>query len=107
MNAVTECHSNEILIAQEVRRAARAVTTNRKRIDATRVARELAQRRLEAEQKKFEVGMSTSFHIVKAQRDLSQAAANDLRALIDFVKAIAAFERAKGTILDDSNIAIR
>ncbi len=100
-------NSNELLIAQEVRRAARAVATNRKRIDATRVARELAQRRLEAEQKKFEVGMSTSFLIVQAQRDLSQAAANDLRALIDFVKAIAAFERAKGTILDESNIAIR
>ena len=100
-------NSNEILIAQEVRRAARAVTTNRKRIDATRVARELAQRRLEAEQKKFEVGMSTSFLIVQAQRDLSQAAANDLRALIDFVKAIVAFERAKGTILDNSNIAVR
>ena len=100
-------NSNEILIAQEVRRAARAVATNRKRIDATRVARELAQRRLEAEQKKFEVGMSTSFLIVQAQRDLSQAAANELRALIDFVKAIAAFERAKGTILDDSNITIR
>lgn len=100
-------NSNEILIAQEVRQAARAVTTNRKRIDATRVARELAQRRLEAEQKKFEVGMSTSFFIVQAQRDLSQAAANDLRARIDFVKAIAAFERAKGTILDRSNIAVR
>lgn len=99
-------NSNEILIAQEVRQAARAVTTNRKRIDATRVARELAGRRLEAEQKKFEVGMSTSFLIVQAQRDLSQAAANELRALIDFVKAIAAFERAKGTILDDSNIAV-
>ena len=99
--------SNEILIAQEVRRAARAVATNRKRIDASRVARELAQRRLEAEQKKFEVGMSTSFFIVQAQRDLSQAAANELRALIDFVKAIAAFERAKGTILDGANIAVR
>jgi outer membrane protein TolC len=99
--------SNELIIAQEVRQAARAVETNRKRIDATRVARELSQRRLEAEQKKFEVGMSTSFLIVQAQRDLSQAAANELRALIDFVKAIAAFERAKGTILDRSNVAVR
>ncbi|GMR24443.1 MAG: TolC family protein [Acidobacteriota bacterium] len=99
--------SNEILIAQEVRTAARAVDTNRRRIDATRVAQELAERRLEAEQKKFEVGMSTSFLIVQAQRDLSQADANDLRALIDYVKAVTAFERAKGTILDDSNIAVR
>ncbi|HSF18495.1 MAG TPA: TolC family protein [Vicinamibacteria bacterium] len=99
--------SDELFIAQEVRQAARAVDTNRKRIDATRVARELAVRRLEAEQKKFEVGMSTSFFIVQSQRDLSQAAANELRALIDYNKAIAAFERARGTILDRSNISVR
>ena len=45
--------------------------------------------------------------IVQAQRDLSQAAANELRALIDYNKAIAAFERAKGTILDRSNVSVR
>jgi len=99
--------SGQIMIAQEVRSAARAVETNRKRIDATRVARELAQRRLEAEEKKFEVGMSTSFLIVQAQRDLSQAAANELRALIDYNKAIVAFERAQGTILDRTNVSVR
>ncbi len=99
--------SNEILISQEVRRTARAVDTNRKRIDVTRVARELAKKRLEAEQKKFEVGMSTSFLIVQAQRDLSQAAASELRALIDYNKAIVAFERARGTILDRANVSVR
>ena len=99
--------SNEILIAQEVRATGRAVQTNRKRIDATRVARDLAQQRLDAELKKFQVGMSTSFFIVTAQRDLFQAAANELRALIDYVKAITAFERAQGTILDGPNITIR
>jgi len=99
--------SNEILIAQSVRQTARAVDTNRKRIDATRVARELAEKRLEAEQKKFEVGMSTSFLIVQAQRDLAQAAANELRALIDYNKAIVAFERAQGTILERANVSVR
>ena len=99
--------SGEILISQEVRQTARAVDTNRKRIDATRVARELAGKRLEAEQKKFEVGMSTSFLIVQAQRDLAQAAANELRALIDYNKAIVAFERARGTILDRANVSVR
>ena len=99
--------SAELGVAQEVRRAARSVQTNRKRIDATRVARELAERRLDAEQKKFEVGMSTSFLIVQAQRDLAQAAANELRALIDYIKAIAAFERARGTILDRANVGVR
>jgi outer membrane protein TolC len=99
--------SNEILIAQAVRQTARSVDTGRKRIDATRVARELAAKRLEAEQKKFEVGMSTSFLIVQAQRDLAQAAANELRALIDYNKAIVLFERARGTILERANVAVR
>ena len=98
--------SAELGVAQEVRQAARSVQTNRKRIDATRVARELAVRRLDAEQKKFEVGMSTSFMIVQAQRDLAQAEANELRALIDYVKAIAAFERVRGTILDRANVGL-
>jgi outer membrane protein TolC len=99
--------SQELVIAQEVRAAARGVETGRKRIEATRVARELAQRRLEAEQKKFEVGMSTSFLIVQAQRDLTEAAANELIALIDYQKALVAFERAQGTLLDRENITVR
>ena len=99
--------SAELGVAQEVRQTARFVQTNRKRIDATRVARELADRRLDAEQKKFEVGMSTSFFIVQAQRDLAQARANELRALIDYIKAIADFERARGTILDRANVGVR
>ena len=68
---------------------------------------ELADRRLDAEQKKFEVGMSTSFFIVQAQRDLAQARANELRARIDYIKAIAAFERARGTTLDRANVGVR
>ena len=72
----------------------------------TRVARELAERRLDAEQKKFDVGTSTSFLIVQAQRDLAQADANELRALIDYAKALAAFEHAKGTNLRRLNISV-
>jgi outer membrane protein TolC len=99
--------SQKLVIAQEVRAAARGVDTGRKRIEATRVARELAQRRLEAEQKKFEVGMSTSFLIVQTQRDLTEAAANELIALIDYQKALVAFERARGTLLDRENISVK
>jgi outer membrane protein TolC len=97
----------ELVVAQEVRTAARGVDTGRKRIEATRVARELAQRRLEAEQKKFEVGMSTSFLIVQTQRDLTEAAANELIALIDYQKALVTFERARGTLLDRENISVQ
>ena len=103
----TSIESQELVIAQEVRAAARSIETNRKRIQATSVARELSQRRLEAEQKKFDLGMSTSFLIVQAQRDLAQAEVNGLTATIDYNKALVVFERARGTLLDRENISVR
>lgn len=99
--------NQELVVTQEVRATARAVDTNSKRIQTTRVARELAQRRLDAEEKKFEVGMSTSFFIVQAQRDLTEAAANEVIALIAYNKALVNFQRAQGTVLDRRNISVQ
>jgi outer membrane protein len=99
--------SLELQIAQEVRETARLVETGRKRIEATRVGRELAAKRLEAEQKKFAVGMSTNFFVVQAQRDLSVAEANELRAIIDYNKAIMNFERARGTLLERVQVEVK
>jgi outer membrane protein TolC len=89
----------ELQIATEVRDAARQVNTNTKRIQATRAARVLAERRLEAEQKKFGVGMSTSFLVFQAQRDLTTARNNELQALVDYAKSRVDFEAVQeGTI---------
>lgn len=97
----------EVQIAQEVRTAVRQVQTNRRRIEASRVARELQEASLDAEQKKFEVGMTTSYFIVQAQRDLAQARANELQAIIDYAKAIVAVERAQGTLAERSRVTVR
>src|SRR5207249_271942 len=60
--------SAEAQAIQQVRNAAWNIDMNAKRIDTTRVARELAEQRLDAERKRFEVGLSTSFFIIQAQR---------------------------------------
>jgi hypothetical protein len=65
---------------------------NAKRIATTRVARELADQRLDAERKRFEVGLSTSFFVIQAQRDLSQAKANELAAILAYDLALVDFE---------------
>ena len=52
----------------------------------------LAERRLEAEEKKFAAGMSTSFEVFQAQRDLAQARSNELRAVLDYNKSQVDFE---------------
>ena len=64
-----------------MRDAARQVQTNQKRVETSRAARELAERRLEAEEKKFAAGIQTSFFVFQAQRDLAQARTNELRAI--------------------------
>ena len=66
--------------------------TNQKRVDSARVARELAERRLEAEEKKFAAGIQTSFFVFQAQRDLAQARTNEVRAIADYNKSLVDFE---------------
>jgi outer membrane protein len=82
----------ELQVATSVREAGRQVNTNLKRVQATQVARQLGERRLEAEQKKFNVGMSTTFLVFQAQRELALARTNELRAVIDYNRSVVDFE---------------
>jgi outer membrane protein TolC len=82
----------ELQAATEVREAGRQVMTNQKRVDASRVARQLAERRLEAEEKKFAAGLSTSFFVFQAQRDLAAARNDELRAWLDYAKSLTDFD---------------
>jgi outer membrane protein TolC len=93
--AQTRLRNLEVQIAAEVTNAAFTVQSNLKRVEAATAARELAQKRLEAEQSKFDVGMSTNFFVVQAQRDLRDAANTELRALADYRKSLVNFERAQ------------
>ncbi len=88
----TQIKSTELQVAGEVRRVGREVNTNLKRVDATGSARQFAEQRWEAEQKKFAVGMSTSFLVFQAQRDLAQARNNELGAILDYNRAIVDFD---------------
>ena len=90
--AQTELKNLELQITTQVRDVARQVQTNQKRVDTTRVARGLAERRLEAAEKKFAAGIETSFFVFQAQRDLSQALSNYVRAVADFNKSLVDLE---------------
>ena len=75
--------------------AALQVENSLTRYEAAEVARELAQTRLQAEQSRFEVGLSTNFFVVQAQRDLRDAQNSELRALADYRKSLVIFERVQ------------
>jgi outer membrane protein TolC len=87
--------SLELSVVREVRDAALRLEQNRQRIETARLGRELAEQRLDAEQKRFEVGMSTSFLVIQAQRDLAVALDNEQRSYLDYQLAVVNFERVQ------------
>ncbi len=93
-------------IALEVRNAHTQLEMNRARIEATQKARELAQRNLEAEEKKFQLGTSQIRFVLEEQVRLSQAQTNEVNALVSFTKAKRNLDRAMGKTLEIQNIRI-
>ena len=93
--AAARLRSVELVAVREVRDAALRLEQNRQRIETAQLGRELAEQRLDAEQRRFEVGMSTSFLVIQAQRDLAVARNNELQANLDYQLAVVAFEAAQ------------
>jgi outer membrane protein TolC len=93
--ALANLNALEMEIAQEVRSAARDVDANFKRVDSTRAARVLQERRLDAEEKKFAAGMSTNFLVTQAQRDLADANVAEIRAVLAYSKSQIEFQRVQ------------
>jgi outer membrane protein TolC len=85
----------ELIIATEVTNAALLVRSSLEAVQASAVARELSEQRLQAAQSKFEVGMATNFEVVQAQRDLADAQTTELRSVLTYRKAIVDFERSQ------------
>jgi outer membrane protein TolC len=88
----------------EIKTAVRDVEINYERVQAYRAARELAEKKLEAEQEKFKVGKSTNFFILQYQNDLADARSAELRSKVDYILSQANLERALGTTFKIKNI---
>jgi outer membrane protein TolC len=89
------CKALELQVATDVTNAALQVESSLKSYEAATVARSLAETRLSAEQSRFEVGLSTNFFVVQAQRDLATAQNSELRALLNYRKAIVDYGRVQ------------
>ena len=92
---IAQTRALELQIATEVTNAALQIEATRERLQAASAALALAERRLEAEQSRFDVGLSTNFFVVQAQRDLRDAQNAELRVLLDYRRAQVDFERVQ------------
>ncbi len=94
---LTNIRELEVLVTLQIRDAGRQVSTSLQRVDATRKAREFAQIRLEAEEKRVTAGLATTFQLLQAQRDLSNAKLQENRAIIDYNRALVNFRALQTT----------
>jgi outer membrane protein len=90
--AAQRIESLRLETAESVRQAARQVRSNAERIEAARAGATLAEQRFTDEQRRYEVGLSTTFLVTQAQRDLLQAQVNLLQTTLDYQSAVVKFE---------------
>jgi outer membrane protein TolC len=90
----------ELGIQLEVRQAFRNVDAAQQGVEAAKKTRQFREKDLEAEQKKFENGMSTNFLVLSKQNDLDSAKSTEVQAQINYAKAVTAQEMAVGNLLE-------
>jgi hypothetical protein len=66
----------------------------------------LQQQTLDAEQKKLQLGASTIYNVILAERDLVTAQSNSVTAEASFAKSRVELDRATGQILYHNNVSM-
>jgi outer membrane protein TolC len=97
----------ELGITLEVRQAFRNVDASAKGVAAAEKTRIFREKDLEAEQKKFENGMSTNFLVLSKQNDLDTAKSSELQSQITYAKAVTALEKALGHLLEARKLEVK
>src|SRR5690242_9030351 len=79
---------------------------NKAVITAAEKTRELAEQKLEAEQKKFQLGSGQIRFVLEEPQNLTAAQTNEIQSLVNYTKAVVDFDRAIGRTLKRSNSEI-
>ncbi len=93
-------------IGIDVRNAVFALQQNKARVVAAQEGQRLAQESLDAEQKKYALGASTTTLVLQAQRDLAQAESNTVAAMSAYEKSRVELDRVTSNILKHNNIQL-
>lgn len=101
-----ELEDNKKFAMLDVNDAVREVETHIKRVEAYRLARELAQKRLEAEEKKLDVGLTTNYFVLTYQEELATARSTEIKSMLDYILALARLDRAMGSSLESWNVRL-
>jgi outer membrane protein TolC len=87
--------NQELTIQNEITRLALNVDNTYKQFLASRKAREVAEKNLEAELTRLDVGLSNNFTVATVQERLTAQRLAEINAIIRYINAVADFERAQ------------
>jgi outer membrane protein len=96
----------ELQIATDVTNAATNVQSAIEAVQSAQVAQDLAQETMEAEQAKFDVGISTNYNVILTQRDLNTAKNSYLLAVLNYRNALVELDRLQQTTLQNLNVTL-
>jgi outer membrane protein len=91
--SLAQLRALELTVATDLTNQAMTVLSAFQQVQTAAASRALSQKRLDAEQSKFEVGMSYNYNVVLAQRDFTDAQNSELLAILNYRKAVVDFQR--------------
>jgi outer membrane protein TolC len=94
----------EKLVQHDIRMAYTEVRRARQQIEATRVTRELQERKLAAEVEKFRVGKSTNILVLQAQRDFTASQLDEASTMVAYLNALVNLYQMEGSLLERRGI---
>ncbi len=103
---LTKLQQQQNAIVVDVRTTQINLTQARAALAAATKSRQLEQAALDAENKKLQLGASTSFLVSQIQTLYFTAAGNEVRALVNLVEAKIQFDRAMGRTFAVNNILL-
>lgn len=98
--------AEEQQIYLDISDAVLSLETSAKSAEAYRIAREFAEKRLEAEMRKLNIGLTTNYFVLQYQDALSQAKSMEVRALADYNISVARISKVTGSTLEARNITL-
>jgi len=93
------------IIELDVRNAYIELNRTKEQISASSATRKFQEEKLRIETKKFRVGRSTNLFVAQVQRDLLISRINEVRAVVNYLKAIVHFYRLEGSLLERRGIS--
>lgn len=95
-----------LAVLEEVRGSIRVLASSAKAYKAIEKERKFREENLKAEEQKFQNGLTTNYRVAEVQDELSLAISNSISARIAYRKALVAYYRSIGTLMQERQITV-